>query len=89
MFERIYRSGGWLLFTRPALIGLVVLMVAGLGIFGYLIGGRYGTPFVVADKIGVGGLVFLGRALLRRLLSTSARTAWRCRRSGGACTRRG
>ena len=27
--------------------------------FGYLIAGRYGTPFVVAEKIGLGGLVFL------------------------------
>jgi putative peptide zinc metalloprotease protein len=40
-------------------------MVAGLGIFGYLIGARYGTPFVVAQKIGLGGLVFLfGRFLV-------------------------
>ena len=54
-----------MLFTRPALIGIAVLMVAGLGVFGYLIGGRYGTPFVVADKIGIGGLVFLcGRFLV-------------------------
>ena len=27
--------------------------------FAYLIAGRYGTPFVVASKIGLGGLVFL------------------------------
>ena len=33
--------------------------MAGLGIFGYLIVGRYGTPFVVASKFGLGGLVFL------------------------------
>jgi Zn-dependent protease len=64
-FERLYRSAGWILFTRPALIGIGVLMLAGLGVFGYLIGARYGTPFVVADKIGLGGLVFLtGRFLV-------------------------
>ena len=27
--------------------------------FAYLVAGRYGTPFVVASKIGLGGLVFL------------------------------
>ena len=59
-FERLYRRGGWVLFTRPALIALAVLMAAGLGVFAYLIAGRYGTPFVVAQKIGLGGLVFLG-----------------------------
>ena len=32
---------------------------SGVGVFGALIALRYGTPFVVADKIGLGGLVFL------------------------------
>ena len=64
VFERLYRAGGWVLFTRPIVIGLATLMVAGLGVFGYLIGARYGTPFVVADKIGIGGLVFLGGRFL-------------------------
>ena len=51
-----------MLFSRPALVGFAVLVVAGLVAFGYLIAGRYGTPFVVASKIGFGGLVFfLGR----------------------------
>ena len=30
--------GGWVLFTRPALISIGVLAVAGLGVFGYLVG---------------------------------------------------
>jgi FHA domain len=59
LFDRLYRSGGWLLFTRPALWSLAALCVAGAGVFVALIAGRYGTPFVVADKIGLGGLVFL------------------------------
>ena len=59
VFERLYRRGGWTLFTAPALAGLAVLMVAGLVAFPYLVVGRYGTPFVVAQKIGIGGLVFL------------------------------
>ena len=42
-----------------------MLSVAGLGAFAYLIAGRYGTPFVVASKLGLGGLVFLiGRSLV-------------------------
>ena len=59
LFEHLYRAGGWVFFTRPVLIALAVLIVAGIGVFGYLIAGRYGTPFVVASKIGLGGLVFL------------------------------
>jgi len=59
VFERLYRRGGFVLFTPPALAALAVLMVAGLLAFPYLVVGRYGTPFVVAQKIGIGGLVFL------------------------------
>jgi putative peptide zinc metalloprotease protein len=65
LFETLYRHGGWVLFARPALAGLAALIVAGIAVFGYLIGARYGTPFVVAEKIGLGGLVFLlGRFLV-------------------------
>jgi putative peptide zinc metalloprotease protein len=59
LFERLYRGGGWVLFTRPALWIVAALCVIGIGVFGALIGLRYGTPFVVADKIDIGGLVFL------------------------------
>ena len=45
--------------TRPALIALALLAVIGIGVFAYLIAHRYGTPFVVASKLGLGGLVFL------------------------------
>ena len=48
-----------LLFTRPALWLLGTLAAAGVCIFVELIIGRYGTPFVVARKFGLGGLVFL------------------------------
>jgi len=58
-FERVYRGGGWLLFTAPVLAALAATGVAGLGAFIYLIGARYGTPFVVASKVGLGGLVFI------------------------------
>jgi len=36
-----------------------VLIVTGIGTFVTLIVGRYGTPFVVANKFGLGGVVFL------------------------------
>jgi hypothetical protein len=63
-YDRLYRRIGWLLFTKPALIALSALSVIGIGVFAYLIAGRYGTPFVVASKIGLGGLVFLGGRFL-------------------------
>ena len=71
-YERLYRRAGWLLFTKPALIAIAVLAVVGLGVFGYLIAGRYGTPFVVASKIGLGGLVFLaGRFIVVAIHETA------------------
>jgi putative peptide zinc metalloprotease protein len=59
MVDAAYHRGGWVLFTRPVLTLLAVLAIAGLAVFAYLVAGRYGTPFVVASKIGLGGLVFL------------------------------
>jgi putative peptide zinc metalloprotease protein len=65
LFDRLYQQGGWRLFTWPALATIALLVVAGLAAFPYLVVGRYGTPFVVAQKIGIGGLVFLlGRFLV-------------------------
>ena len=59
LFDRLYRRGGWRLLTPPALMVIAVLAVAGLVVFPYLVVGRYGTPFVVAQKLGVGALIFL------------------------------
>jgi Zn-dependent protease len=58
-FDRLYRGAGRRLFTAPALAVIAVLVVVGLTVFPYLVAGRYGTPFVVARKVGVGALVFL------------------------------
>ena len=64
-FGWIYRHGGWILFTRPALAAIATVALAGAGVWIALIVGRYGTPFVVADRLLLGGLVFLlGRGLL-------------------------
>jgi putative peptide zinc metalloprotease protein len=55
----LYRRGGWLLFT-PAVLGvLAVIALGGLVAFAALIIGRYGTPFVVAQRVGLGALVFV------------------------------
>jgi Zn-dependent protease len=58
-FERVYEGGGWRLLTAPALAAIAVLVIAGLAVFPYLVVGRYGTPFVVARKVGFGALIFL------------------------------
>jgi putative peptide zinc metalloprotease protein len=55
----VYRRGGWLLFSPAALAVLAVIAVGGLVAFGALIIGRYGTPFVVAQRVGLGALVFV------------------------------
>lgn len=59
LFDRIYRRGGYLLFTPAGLAALATVAIAGLAAFVGLIVGRYGTPFVVASKVGFGGLAFL------------------------------
>jgi putative peptide zinc metalloprotease protein len=58
-FERVYRKGGFVLFTAPALAILAVLAVCGIAAFAYLIAGGHETPFVVARRVGLGGLIFL------------------------------
>ena len=65
LFAPLYRRGGWVLFSRPAAVVLAALAAAGLAAAVALVAGRYGTPFVVASHLGLGGLVFLaGRALI-------------------------
>ena len=65
IFTRVYRAGGFLLFTWPPLVVISLVSVAGLVAFADLIGGGTVAPFVVASKVGVGGLVFLvGRFLV-------------------------
>ncbi len=58
-FEGAFRNGGWALFTRPGLVAVGILATAGVAVFAYLVAAEYGTPFVVAEKIGWGALVFL------------------------------
>jgi putative peptide zinc metalloprotease protein len=59
LFERLYRRGGFVFFTRPAVALLTAIAVGGAAVWIYLVASRYGTPFVVAKKVGLGGVVFL------------------------------
>jgi putative peptide zinc metalloprotease protein len=71
-FDQVYRRGGWVLFTRPVIATVATIVVVGLGAFAYLVTARYGTPFVVAKKIGLGGLVFVvARVLVAALHETA------------------
>jgi putative peptide zinc metalloprotease protein len=71
-FERLYLRGGWALFTRPVLAAIAIITLAGMAAFGYLVAARYGTPFVVARKIGIGGIVFIvARVLIAALHETA------------------
>jgi Zn-dependent protease len=58
-YARLFRRGGRVLFTAHALAAIAGLAIVGAVVFAYLVAGRYGTPFVVASKFGIGGLVFL------------------------------
>jgi putative peptide zinc metalloprotease protein len=55
----VYRRGGWVLFSSAALGVMAVIALGGLVAFAALIIGRYGTPFVVAQRVGLGALVFV------------------------------
>jgi putative peptide zinc metalloprotease protein len=72
LFDRLYRDGGRVLVSRPARVPLAVLAALGAVVFAYLVVGRYGTPFVVAKKVGLGGIVFLlGRLAVAALHETA------------------
>jgi putative peptide zinc metalloprotease protein len=58
-FSRLYQSAGRRVFGNTAFLAFAVAAGLGLAAFAYLVAGRYGTPFVVANKVGLGGLVFL------------------------------
>ncbi len=55
----VYRRGGWLLFTAGGLALLAAVALVGLVAFGGLVVGRYGTPFVVARRVGLGAVAFV------------------------------
>jgi putative peptide zinc metalloprotease protein len=62
-FENAYGHWGRLFFSGLSATFLFLLSLAGLIVFSYLIGARYGTPFVVAHHLLLGGVVFIAGRL--------------------------
>ncbi len=63
--EGAYKRWGRYLFGGLSATLLALVALAGFGAFAYLVGARYGTPFVVANRLLLGGAVFvLGRFAL-------------------------
>jgi putative peptide zinc metalloprotease protein len=58
-FERAYHHWGRVFFSPLSATFLALLALAGFGAFTYIVGARYGTPFVVANRLVIGGAVFL------------------------------
>ena len=59
-FPAAYRHWGRVFFSPLPVTFMVLAMLGGFGAFAYLIGARYGTPFVVANRLLIGGAVFVG-----------------------------
>jgi putative peptide zinc metalloprotease protein len=57
--QRAYHHWGRLFFSPLTVTFLVLFVLAGFAAFAYLIGARYGTPFVVAHRLVIGGAVFI------------------------------
>jgi putative peptide zinc metalloprotease protein len=62
-FDRVYRHGGWRLFTRTGLTAITVIAVSGLLALALVIAGDRATPFVVGGRLGLGGLIFIAGRL--------------------------
>lgn len=62
-FERAYHNWGRVLFHPLGVTALALYALSGFGAFSYLVGARYGTPFVVANRLAIGGAVFLAGRL--------------------------
>ncbi len=58
-FKTAYRHWGRLYFSPLSATFLVLLSLAGVAVFSYLIGARHETPLVVAHRLLVGGAVFI------------------------------
>lgn len=58
-FPRAYHHWGRVFFSPLTVTFLILLALAGFGAFTYIVGARYGTPFVVANRLAIGGAVFI------------------------------
>jgi putative peptide zinc metalloprotease protein len=59
VFDRVYRRGGWRLFTRAGLATIAAIAIAGLVALALVIAGDRATPFVVGGHLGLGGVIFI------------------------------
>jgi putative peptide zinc metalloprotease protein len=57
--ERLQRPIGDRLVSETAATAIAIFASVGIGVFAFLVAGRYGTPFVVARKVGLGAFVFI------------------------------
>lgn len=62
-FERAYHGWGRAFFLPLSVTFLALFGLAGFAAFAYLVGARYGTPFVVARRLIIGGAVFMAGRL--------------------------
>ena len=86
-FERAYHHWGRVFFSPLSVTFLALFALAGFGAFAYIVGARFGTPFVVANRLAIGGAVFVaGRFAWSRCMSL--RTVWRWLITAGARSRR-
>ena len=65
LFDRAYSAGGFVLFTRPVAVVLILLASIGLAAFALLVADGGALPFAVEGSLGLGALAFvLGRLVL-------------------------
>jgi putative peptide zinc metalloprotease protein len=58
-FERAYHHWGRVFFAPLTVTFMALFALAGFGAFAYIVGARFGTPFVVANRLAIGGAVFV------------------------------
>ena len=58
-FERAYHHWGRVFFSPLTVTFMTLFALAGFGAFAYIVGARFGTPFVVANRLAIGGAVFV------------------------------
>ena len=58
-FPRAYHHWGRVFFSPLSVTFMVLFALAGFGGFAYIVGARFGTPFIVANRVLIGGAVFV------------------------------
>ena len=58
-FPRAYHHWGRVFFSPLTVTFMILFALAGFGGFAYIVGARFGTPFIVANRVLIGGAVFV------------------------------